>query len=77
MPTTEAGIHTLLFSQVYIALGDTAANNGATVVRIWWKPMVTLIWLGAVAMAIGGAISLSDRRLRVGAPARRRTVKAA
>ncbi|WP_182085615.1 heme lyase CcmF/NrfE family subunit [Aureimonas sp. ME7] len=74
MPTTEAGIHTFVFSQLYISLGDAGANGGETVVRIWWKPMVTLIWFGAVAMALGGLVSLSDRRLRVGAPARRRSV---
>lgn len=72
MPTTEAGIHTRFFSQVYVALGDAAANNGATVVRIWTKPLVTLIWIGCVVMAVGGLASLSDRRLRVGAPAGRR-----
>jgi cytochrome c-type biogenesis protein CcmF len=37
-------------------------------VRIYHKPLVLLIWLGAVVMALGGALSLSDRRLRVGAP---------
>ena len=41
------------------------------VVRIWWKPLVTLIWVGALVMMAGGAVSLLDRRLRVGAPARR------
>ncbi len=41
------------------------------VVRIWWKPFILCIWLGAVVMALGGAVSLSDRRLRVGAPSRR------
>ncbi|MCQ8781097.1 heme lyase CcmF/NrfE family subunit [Mangrovibrevibacter kandeliae] len=71
-PTTEAGIRTELFSQLYIALGDAGANGGATVVRVWWKPLVTLVWLGAVVMALGGIASLSDRRLRVGAPARSR-----
>ena len=45
--------------------------TAAIVVRIWWKPMVTLIWLGALVMMAGGAVSLLDRRLRVGAPARR------
>ena len=40
------------------------------VVRIWWKPFVTLIWLGTVAMMLGGLLSLLDRRLRVGAPAK-------
>jgi cytochrome c-type biogenesis protein CcmF len=40
-------------------------------VRIWWKPLVTLIWLGALVMMTGGAVSLCDRRLRIGAPSRR------
>jgi cytochrome c-type biogenesis protein CcmF len=37
-------------------------------VRLYYKPLVLLIWLGAVVMAMGGALSLSDRRLRIGAP---------
>jgi len=37
-------------------------------VRLYYKPLVLLIWLGAVVMVVGGALSLSDRRLRVGAP---------
>jgi cytochrome c-type biogenesis protein CcmF len=41
-------------------------------VRAYYKPFVTLIWLGAVVMVIGGIVSLSDRRLRVGAPRRAR-----
>ncbi|WP_102957781.1 heme lyase CcmF/NrfE family subunit [Mangrovicella endophytica] len=76
MPTTEAGIRTRLFSQLYLSLGDADANGGATVVRIWHKPLVTLIWLGALVMAGGGIVSLADRRLRIGAPARRRHGKA-
>jgi cytochrome c-type biogenesis protein CcmF len=72
VPTTEAGIRTLGFSQVYVSLGDLGAD-GSLVVRVWWKPLVTLIWLGAVVMMLGAATSLSDRRLRVGAPARRRS----
>ena len=71
MPTTEAGIATRGFSQIYVSMGDPTANGG-TVVRVWWKPLVTLIWLGAVVMMMGGAMSLFDRRLRVGAPARRK-----
>ena len=65
--TTEAAIATFGFSQLYVSLGDIAAD-GTTTVRIYWKPLVTLIWLGAVVMALGGLLSLSDRRLRVGAP---------
>ncbi|MEP4559793.1 MAG: cytochrome c-type biogenesis CcmF C-terminal domain-containing protein, partial [Nitratireductor sp.] len=69
MPTTEAGIETLGLSQLYISLGDET-DDGGVVVRVWWKPLVTLIWLGALVMMIGGTLSLADRRLRVGAPAR-------
>ncbi|HEV7255474.1 MAG TPA: heme lyase CcmF/NrfE family subunit [Mesorhizobium sp.] len=67
--TTEAGIETLGLSQLYVAVGD-ATPGGGLVVRVWWKPLVTLIWLGALAMMAGGMLSLSDRRHRVGAPAR-------
>ena len=70
MPTTEAGIRTIGLSQLYISLGDATAD-GAIVVRIWWKPLVTLIWFGALVMMFAGAISLMDRRLRVGAPMRK------
>ncbi|HEV2503222.1 MAG TPA: heme lyase CcmF/NrfE family subunit [Mesorhizobium sp.] len=76
MPTTEAGIKTIGFSQLYIALGDESAD-GSVVARIWWKPLVTLIWLGGLVMMAGGAVSLADRRLRVGAPAKRKGKPAA
>ncbi|WP_062228981.1 heme lyase CcmF/NrfE family subunit [Aureimonas frigidaquae] len=71
MPTTEAGIYTHLFSQTYVSLGDAQSNGGANVVRVWYKPLVTLIWYGTVLMALGGMVSLADRRLRIGAPSRR------
>ena len=68
MPTTEAAIHTRGLSQLYVSLGDLK-DDGAIVVRATNKPLVLLIWLGPVMMALGGLVSLSDRRLRVGAPA--------
>ena len=67
MPTTEAGIGTFGFSQVYVSLGERA-EGGTRVVRVWYKPFVTLIWYGALIMALAGAYSLTDRRLRVAAP---------
>ncbi|MCO5135014.1 MAG: heme lyase CcmF/NrfE family subunit [Phyllobacteriaceae bacterium] len=74
MPTTEAAIRTIGFSQLYISLGDVSAD-GKLVIRAWWKPLVTLIWIGAIFMVAGGMISLTDRRLRVGIARRaRRTV---
>lgn len=65
--TTEAALMSRGFSQLYISLGEATADGGIAV-RIYHKPLVLLIWLGAVVMAIGGGLSLSDRRLRVGAP---------
>lgn len=71
MTTTESGIRTRWFSQLYLSLGDEG-NDGSVVVRLWWKPLVTLIWGGGLVMMAGAAMSLMDRRLRVGAPSRRR-----
>jgi cytochrome c-type biogenesis protein CcmF len=65
--TTEAALFTSGLSQLYISLGDQNAD-GSIAVRAYYKPLVLLIWLGAVMMACGGVLSLSDRRLRVGAP---------
>jgi len=65
--TTEAALLTRGASQLYISLGDTA-GDGTIAVRIYHKPLVLLIWFGPVLMAFGGLLSLSDRRLRVGAP---------
>jgi cytochrome c-type biogenesis protein CcmF len=66
-PTTEAAIETYGFSQLYLQLGEVNPD-GSHVVRAWFKPYVTLIWLGCLVMAGAGVLSLSDRRLRIGAP---------
>jgi cytochrome c-type biogenesis protein CcmF len=65
--TTEAALLTRGFSQIYLSLGD-AGDDGSIAVRLYHKPLVLLIWLGTVVMVIGGLFSLSDRRLRIGAP---------
>jgi len=67
MVTTEAALLTRGASQLYVSLGDTT-NDGGVTARIYYKPLVLLIWFGPVLMAFGGLLSLSDRRLRVGAP---------
>jgi cytochrome c-type biogenesis protein CcmF len=74
MPTTEAGIRTFGLSQLYVSLGDDMAEGGV-VVRVWWKPLILCIWGGALFMMAGGIVSLSDRRLRVGAPSRSKKQK--
>ena len=58
--TVEASIHTFLFSQLYITLGETI--NTKSTITIRWKPLVTLIWLGTIFMISGGFISLLSRR---------------
>jgi cytochrome c-type biogenesis protein CcmF len=72
--TTEAALMTRGVSQLYLSLGDVG-SDGSIVVRLYHKPLVLLIWLGPVLMVLGGLLSLSDRRLRIGAPkpARART----
>lgn len=71
METTEAAIRPSLLGDLYAVVGEGDAERGWAV-RLYWKPLVSWIWLGALIMALGGFLSLSDRRLRVGAPARRR-----
>ncbi|MGE3144652.1 MAG: heme lyase CcmF/NrfE family subunit [Pseudorhodoplanes sp.] len=65
--TTEAALLTRGFSQLYLSLGDGNAD-GSVAVRLYHKPLVLLIWLGPAIMALGGFLSLTDRRLRIGAP---------
>ncbi len=67
MPTTEAAIYTTGLTQLYATLGEV--EDGAIVVRFFHKPLVLLIWLGAVVASLGGLLSLLDRRLRIGLPA--------
>jgi cytochrome c-type biogenesis protein CcmF len=67
MTTNEAALTTRGVGQLYLSLGDSK-EDGTTAIRFYYKPLVMLIWFGAVIMTLGGALSLSDRRLRVGAP---------
>jgi cytochrome c-type biogenesis protein CcmF len=75
MSRSEAGIATLGFGQVYMSIADVAAS-GAVNARIFWKPLVALIWIGALIMAFGGCLSLSDRSFRVGVARRARKLQA-
>jgi len=67
--TTEAAIRTTVGGDLYVVLGD-AGENGAWSTRIYFNPLVAWIWAGAMLMAAGGVVSLTDRRYRVGAPRR-------
>jgi cytochrome c-type biogenesis protein CcmF len=67
MAVTEAALMSRGVSQLYLSLGDPNPS-GAVPVRLYFKPQVLMIWIGAFIMFFGGALSLSDRRLRIGAP---------
>ena len=70
--TTESAIRSTLIGDLYASLADPADEavdaTGAWTLRILYEPLVFLIWLGSVMLVVGGMVSLSDRRLRVGAP---------
>ena len=72
MARAEAGIVTLGLGQFYESIGSPVAGSPTIDVKLYWKPLVTLIWIGALIMGLGGALSLSDRRLRFGVAARAR-----
>ncbi len=63
-PMTEAAIDAGLTRDLFIALGEPLDDQGAWAVRIYYKPFIRWIWLGAIIMAIGGLFAASDRRYR-------------
>jgi cytochrome c-type biogenesis protein CcmF len=67
--TTAAGIRTNLVSNLYVAIGEPDGKGGWAV-RFYYHPFMPWVWIGALTMALGGLVSLSDRRLRVGLPQR-------
>ena len=77
--TTEASIKTMFTGDLYIVLGERGSTsskfstNWST--RIYFNPLVVWIWGGAILMALGGLISLTDRRYRIGAPTAARPFK--
>ena len=64
--TTSAGIRTNLISNIYITIAEQSEKGWQ--VRFYSHPFVPWIWLGTLTMALGGFVSLADRRLRVGSP---------
>ncbi len=72
-PMTEAGIDAGLTRDLYVSLGQPVSGKGTWSVRLQHKPFVRWIWFGALLMAAGGGLGLTDRRyrrarLRQGAP---------
>ncbi|MFO1035395.1 MAG: heme lyase CcmF/NrfE family subunit [Geminicoccaceae bacterium] len=76
MPVSKPGIDTTLFRDLYFVLGEQA-KDGAWTVRLYLNPLVLWLWGGAMITGLGGLISLTDRRYRVGAPVPARRAVAA
>jgi cytochrome c-type biogenesis protein CcmF len=72
---TETAIDTGLFRDLYISLGEPV-GGGAWSVRVYFKPFVSWIWGGAVLMALGGGLALSDRRYALASRKQRELVSA-
>ncbi|MCY4033858.1 MAG: heme lyase CcmF/NrfE family subunit [Hyphomicrobiales bacterium] len=71
--TSESAINYSLAGDLYVVLGDNwIADAEARVFRFYWNPLVSLIWLGAALMAIGGGCCLADRRYRASRPEAKR-----
>jgi cytochrome c-type biogenesis protein CcmF len=68
-PTTSAAIHTNFLGDVYAVIGDPSGDGGY-VTRLYYNPLVPWIFLGAGILVLGGIVSLTDRRHRIGAPVR-------
>tara|TARA_Y100001949_G_scaffold173035_1_gene177987 strand:- start:3529 stop:5502 length:1974 start_codon:yes stop_codon:yes gene_type:complete len=64
MPMTEAGIDAGFTRDIYMALGEPLDNESWSV-RLYHKPFVRWIWLGAILMAIGGLLAVLDKRYRL------------
>jgi cytochrome c-type biogenesis protein CcmF len=75
MPMTEAGIDPGFTRDLYVSLGDPL-DNGAWSLRLYYKPYVRWIWLGAIFMALGGLFATLDRRYRIASRRREATALA-
>ena len=73
--TTEAAIRTNLIYDLYAVIGEE--QDGKAVIRLHYNLLAPWLWLGAAVMALGGALSLADRRVRVSAPQRKAAAQAA
>jgi cytochrome c-type biogenesis protein CcmF len=75
--TTEVAIRTNLLYDLYAVLGEEEAGTGRAVIRLHYNLLAPWLWLGAAVMALGGGLSLADRRARVSAPQRRAVAQGA
>jgi cytochrome c-type biogenesis protein CcmF len=75
-PMTETAIDTGLFRDLYLSLGEPVGDKGGWSVRVHHKPFVDWIWGGAILMAMGGGLAVSDRRYALAARKQREALAA-
>jgi len=76
-PTTEAAIYSMFSGDLYAVIGDPEGDDGSYVTRIYFNPLIAWMWAGSLIMVLGGIVSVSDRRYRIGAPVKRALKKVA
>lgn len=64
MSMTEVGLDAGFTRDLYVALGEPLDNSDAWAIRIYIKPFIRWIWLGALLMALGGLLAMTDKRYR-------------
>jgi cytochrome c-type biogenesis protein CcmF len=64
MPMTEAAIDPSLYRDLYVALGESLGGD-AWSLRLYYKPLIRLIWLGGILIALGALLAAFDRRYRL------------
>jgi cytochrome c-type biogenesis protein CcmF len=64
MPMTEAAIDPSLYRDLYVALGESLEGN-AWSLRVYYKPLIRLIWLGGILISLGALLAAFDRRYRL------------
>jgi len=62
---TEAAVRPVAFTDIYVAMGEQLDDRGAWTVRLFYKPFINWLWLGAAFMVVGGFLAASDKRYRI------------
>jgi cytochrome c-type biogenesis protein CcmF len=65
MAMTEAAVRPVVFSDLYVAMGEQLDEQGAWTVRLFHKPFINWLWLGALLMVVGGFMAAADKRYRI------------
>jgi len=72
---TQSSIDTGLLRDLYVSLGE-GYDDGSWSLRVYYKPVIRMIWLGGVFMFFGGLLAASDKRYRLARAAERREAEA-